>query len=189
MARLRWNWIGILILGGGLLAATAIPASSLACPLPTVPESMVHDFHVSKTRLEYAVAQDEWQLSLHIFIDDLELGLAAKTDEKFFLGTERELSFADSLIHHYLQEKIDLIADGQTLQLEWLGKEITEDLSAFWVYMYAPKAAVPVEVTISNRVLLEVYDDQQNIVELIGPGARKDYMLFHRDYQRENIRF
>lgn len=178
-----WSLLGIGLLIGMLKLYSMEYSPSV------VPAGALHDFHVSKTRLEYVAAQKEWQLSLHIFIDDLELALAAATDEKLFLGTRREREGADSLIHSYLQQRIGLVADGQILQLEWLGKEITEDLSAFWVYLYVPQAESPAELVVRNQILLEVYDDQQNIVELIGPRVARKHFLFHRDYERDNIHF
>ncbi|RME96511.1 MAG: hypothetical protein D6772_11800 [Bacteroidetes bacterium] len=171
----------------------------LLCSLPSTaafsPNSVVrtnsekHDFHISKARIEYASANEEWQFSIHIFIDDLELALAAGADERFFLGSEREVPAADSLIYAYLRDKIDFVVDAQAQDLQWLGKELTEDLSAFWVYLYVPEAAMPHELSLSNRILLELYEDQQNIVQLIGPGGSRQHLLFHRDQPRKNLIF
>ena len=49
-----------------------------------VPLAEVHEFHVSRARIEYAQDAQEWQISLHVFIDDLEKALAEKGTKELF---------------------------------------------------------------------------------------------------------
>ncbi|MEZ4985275.1 MAG: DUF6702 family protein [Saprospiraceae bacterium] len=149
-----------------------------------------HEFHVSRTRIAYAAADQEWQISLYIFIDDLEKALShATSGEPRRLGTDKETAEADSLILRYLQRRLILQADGDKLPLQWLGKEGSEDLAAFWIYLYIPDEQPAATFTITNKILTEVFDDQQNIVQWSPKPTVSRNILFHSGHSQEVVTF
>ena len=44
---------------------------------------------------------------------------------------------------------------------------MTEDLSSFWIYLYIENAPPLNAISIENRLLTDLYDDQQNQVNII----------------------
>lgn len=156
---------------------------------PDTPTPVAHDFHVSRTRIEYGAAQKEWQITLHVFIDDLELALAEKGSPKLYLGTKRETEEADRYIQNYLQQYFHLSADEQALEWQWLGKEMSEDLTAFWIYLYVPDANPNLPLGIRNKLLLDLFDDQQNMIQVAGTDGRTKSYLFHQDFWEEVVTF
>ena len=148
-----------------------------------------HDFHVGRARIEYGAAEQEWQITLHLFIDDLELALAEKRSPDLYLGTKRETAEADRYIQSYLQQYFQLSVGDETLQWEWLGKEISDDLTAFWIYLYVPEANPKAGLKVRNKLLLDLYDDQQNMVQVADGSGRTKSFLFHQDFWEERITF
>ena len=156
---------------------------------PNAEAPVVHDFHISRTRIEYGAAQNEWQITQHIFIDDLELALAEKGSPKLYLGTKRESAEADQYIRSYLQQYFKLSSEDQALEWEWLGKEISEDLTAFWIYLYVPDAKPERPLGIRNKLLLDLYDDQQNMIQVAGENGQTKSYLFHQDHWEQEVTF
>jgi hypothetical protein len=153
--------------------------------LISVPESLpkaCHEFHLSRTRIEYASAQQEWQISLHLFIDDLALALQEKGAPNLRLGTLSESAEADTYIEKYLRQSLQFESAGTSLSWEWLGKETSEDLSAFHIYLFIPQAKPALPLTLKNQLMLDIYDDQQNMVQFIGPDKETRQSLLHQDF-------
>lgn len=152
-----------------------------------MPVAEIHDFHVSRARIEYAAEQQEWQISLHVFIDDLEAALEEKGSKDLHLGTTKESAQADVYLERYLRPYFKLLDGEQELSWEWIGKETSEDLTAFWIYLYIPNAPRLDRLTVQNKILLDRYDDQQNMVQVRGPGGQLKNYLFHQDYWQEEV--
>ena len=151
----------------------------------TVPEPVAtssHDFHLSRTRVEYAAEQGEWQISLHLFIDDLSLALEGRGAPNLRLGTLSESAEANIYIEKYLRRFLRFEAAGAGLDWEWLGKETSEDLSAFHIYLFLPEAKPDLPLKIKNQLLLDLHDDQQNMLQFIGPDKETQQLLLHQDY-------
>ncbi|MEL7223196.1 MAG: DUF6702 family protein [Bacteroidota bacterium] len=150
-------------------------------------ETNLHDFHLSRTRIEYSAKQQEWQISLHVFIDDLELALEKRGVPDLRLGTQRESAEANDYIEKYLNQFFRLEAAGTRLALEWLGKETSEDLTAFHIYFFVEDENPAPLMNISNRILMDLYDDQQNMIQFVGPDKQNRQLLFHTDYWEEEV--
>jgi hypothetical protein len=146
-----------------------------------------HDFHVSRSRIEYASSTQEWQITLHLFIDDLSQALEAKGKKELHLGTKKEVIQADAYLEEYLRRYFHLEEGDKPLVWEWIGKETTEDLTAFWIYLYVPNVPNPTQLTVENKLLLDLYDDQQNMVQVQGSNGKLRNFLFHQDYWQEEI--
>ncbi|MGH1433857.1 MAG: DUF6702 family protein [Lewinella sp.] len=153
-----------------------------------MPLAEVHEFHVSRARIAYAADAQEWQISLHVFIDDLEKALADKGVDDLFMGTAKEEPKAEEYLETYLRRYFKLFNGEQQLQWEWLGKETSDDLTAFWIYLYIPDARPDQPLRVQNKILLDMYSDQQNMVQVRGAkGILKNY-LFYQDYWEEEIK-
>jgi hypothetical protein len=156
---------------------------------PERPAAADHDFHVSKCLVEYNEAERALQVSMHIFIDDLEEALRRQGADQLFICTEREAADAETHLQRYLEQNFRLQANGEPVAYEFLGKEISDDLAAVWCYLEVTGVDRLEQLTVTNRILTEVYDDQKNIVSVFGPGDRKGLLLFQRGKDTESVRF
>ena len=145
----------------------------------TAPQGVtVHEFHVSKCLVEYKADNAEIQISMNIFIDDLELALESRGVEKQFIGTNKESEEADAFIEKYINQVFQIEIDAQGLvDPIFLGKEISEDLTSIWCYMQIPMQQPIQSLKIKNSILLETFDDQKNITSIIGPENKKDSFM------------
>ena len=139
-----------------------------------------HEFHVSKSRIVYDTETQAFQITLHVFIDDLELALAERGAEKLFVGTELEKPAADDHIEAYLRQHFQIHTPDHALAYQWLGKETADDLMGLFIYLEIPDQAIPKQLTVTNRLLTEVYDDQKNIVQVDIPNRPQGYVLCTR---------
>ena len=145
---------------------------------------LTHDIHLTKAQVDVNAAEQSVQVSMHIFLDDLEKVIQQETGftEKMHLGTEKEVPQGDSLLAVYLSNHFLITTNDQPLTFSYVGKENSKDLLAIWCYFEFPLSDIPTKnLTLTNNVLMELYADQQNIITLQGPNKKRDYLLFQVD--------
>ena len=148
-----------------------------------------HEFHVSKCQIEYNAGENSLQISLHIFIDDLEEALRQRGKDGLFLCTEREAKEAVTYLVEYLNDRLNIEVDKKKVKPEFVGKEISEDLAAVWCYLEVKQVNELSSISVSNKLLLEVFEDQKNIVSIKGPGNKKGFFLFQNGDDSGSIKF
>ncbi len=153
---------------------------SLVLSTQSTSTEVPHDFHVSKTSVHYNNTNQSLEVTLHIFIDDLELAMIAQGMERTFIATAEEHMQADELIHRYLQSVFSVKVNGQPVSFSFLGKEESEDLIAIWCYLEGKDIDEPNEVLIQNSVLTDIYDDQKNMVSFTSDSVRRFFLMDHR---------
>lgn len=145
-----------------------------------------HDFHVSRTVLDYQPEENTFQVRLHVFTDDLELALEARGADSLRLNTKWEHARADSLISDYIRSVIKLQREnGQTASFRYLGKESSDDYMATWIYFYLDLPSSTGNYILTNRLLTAIYHDQQNIVKVDGTNDPVLRLLTKNDQKME----
>ncbi len=143
---------------------------------PAVPGDL-HELHLSKALINYNAETQAVEVSLHLFIDDLEMAMGdvGMTDLK--IATSKESEDADEKIASYLATIFDVDVDSEDVVFTFLGKETSDDLMAIWCYLEAESISPPQSVRVQNRFLLDHYDDQKNIVTFVSGETKKYFML------------
>ena len=140
---------------------------------------VIHDIHVSLCELRWNEDSDAFEISLKVFIDDLEVALGKQGISGLQIGTDKETKEANARIADYINKHFKITVDGSILTPEFLGKEVSEDYLAVWCYFQFPADLLQArKCTISNDVLLELYDDQRNIMDIRMDDAHKAYTIF-----------
>ena len=151
---------------------------------------MAHDVHASHTRVVFegrTVA-----LRVRLFHDDLQLAL-----REFAGRADMELTAADradSLFAAYFAKTVRLEADGTVPAFRVTASAAEPDQVAgmvVWYVLEAQVAATPSRLTMLNALLFEVFDDQQNIVQVLRlPGEDRRTLYFNaREPQTQALRF
>lgn len=144
-----------------------------------VSATKAHDIHVSVCELRWNEASGAFEVAVKIFIDDLERALTMEGAPGLFIGTPKENAEASRYIGAYLQKHFTIDVDGIRLTPDFVGKEISDDLLAVWCYIEFPaKISRSKKCTLSNDILLELYDDQRNIMDIQMNKTHKDYTIF-----------
>ena len=149
----------------------------------------LHEFHLSKCQIEYSQEDRALQVSLYLYIDDLEEALRQKGKDQLYICTKKEAPKAEQYISEYIKEHFLLQVNGQLRDFEFIGKEPAEDLIALWCYFEFPDIGEIKKLNIENKLLMEIFDDQKNIVSMIAPDNQQAYFLFEKGKYSETLTF
>jgi hypothetical protein len=136
----------------------------------------LHPFHLSVTEIFHNPENQSFEISIKLFVDDMEDGIEKAGHGKLFLGTEKEHEKADLFIYDYLLKNIELKLDGKESKFNYLGKEY-EPGNVMWCYLEVKKVKRFSKVYLRNHILTEIFEDQQNIVHLKHDGKTKSLRL------------
>jgi len=136
----------------------------------------MHKYYVSITEAAYNVESENFELSVKFIGHDLESALEAGGVPKLYLGTEKEHKEADYYLDKYINQRLHMIVDGESLNFKFIGKEINND-DFIYCYLESSKIASPKKITIKNTLLTEVFNKQANTVYLTVRGQKFNYSL------------
>lgn len=149
-----------------------------------------HDIHLSLCELRWNEDSGAFEVSLKVFIDDLELALSRQGVSGLSIGSEKEAKEANQRIADYINRHFKISIDGSNLTAEFLGKELSDDYLAVWCYFqFTADLFQARKCMISNDVLLEIYDDQRNIMDIRMDDDHKAYTIFQSGNSTWNYTF
>ncbi len=148
---------------------------NLGYPAPSVG---FHEFHLSKCEIEYNTDEKSLEISIQMFIDDFELALESLGHIDLKLSTIHEDSLADVYILDYLTKHLTISVDDSYSLPTWIGKEPSDDLAGIWCYLIIENVSPKQKMSVSNNVLMEIFEDQRNIVKVKVNQNSKAYFLF-----------
>ena len=152
-----------------------LSAALLACALAWPGGAAAHKYYASLARAEYSEETKTVEVALRVFADDLELALTRRSGRKVYLDKTKD---AADLALAYLRETFEVGGrDGRRVELQWVGMETQGDVA--WLYFEAPLPEGLAGATLRDRVLLELFRTQVNIVNL-KYGGRKLDLVFKR---------
>jgi hypothetical protein len=136
----------------------------------------IHAFHISRTTLNYDTPSKSYQLTIHIFIDDLTKCLENKGYKNLNIGSKSESKLTDEAVEKYIKEKVVLM-DGKPIAMEYIGREFSEDGIAIYCYFETKEVVYSKNLSVKNALLLELFDDQKNIIDVTKDKKRIGQML------------
>ncbi len=149
----------------------------------------LHDFHASKCQIEFNQKEKALQISMHIFIDDLEEALRNQGSGKLFIGTEKEVEKADEYLIEYLNTNFRLQVNDREMEYYFIGKETSEDLQAIWCYLEIIDIDSVNSIAVENSILMELFADQKNIIHILMPNKKQGYFILEKGKSREKANF
>ena len=138
----------------------------------------IHDLHLSNSLVQYKSDENALQITIKIFADDLELAILNNYGEDLKLFSDNESPISDELIRKYLEQNLIFTVDDELLAYDYIGKEMSEDLSSVWCYLEYENLALPGTIQLENRILIDQYDDQRNMVMFKVDNERKAHHTF-----------
>lgn len=136
---------------------------------------VLHPFYVSITSVDYNEPTQRVEISCRIFYDDLETALKAGRDLKVDLIKPKDKQLTDSLLSAYLRDHFRLAVNGKPLSLHYVGYEIEGDVA--WCFLEAGNIEAVSNIAITNRILLDQFPKQSNILHVTAHGERKSTKL------------
>lgn len=127
--------------------------------------AMSHKFYYSNTEMVYQLDSSQLQITMRMFVDDVERALMVDRTTPLNLGDDSESPLADSLLQVYMQSHFQLSQNGHPLEVEWIGFEV-EGYDLIWAYLEVPYLLPPNTLTVKNTVLFELFEEQVNEISL-----------------------
>jgi hypothetical protein len=136
----------------------------------------MHPLHVSVTEIEFDERERELEMVSRIFTDDLETAIRSERGmpELDLLNPPNGMT-TNQLVKDYVLNKISVSLDGKLQKLNFLGFE--DDGEALVCYVQVKEVKKFKSITIINRVLLDTFDDQSNLVHTTVSGKVKSLRL------------
>lgn len=125
----------------------------------------LHPIHVSIAEIDHNEEARALQITLRIFIDDLELSIRNKIDSpEMDLLNPGGTTSTDQLVKDYLAAALKLKVDNRAVQTNYLGHEIEGPAMICYIEVGNIKKFRTIEVT--NKAILETHEDQSNLVNV-----------------------
>ena len=144
----------------------------------------VHKFYVSIYQVDFVPEKKRIEITARIFMDDLNIALEREFKIKTQVGEKSETPEDLVFLQKYLKKHLRISADGKEQNVQFLSKEI--DNNVVIVYLKINEIKKFSSIKIVNSALLEIYSDQQNIMQTNFYNNKRNY-IFTGDYFVENI--
>ena len=132
-----------------------------------------HKYYVSTSLFNFT-EDSSLQITLRIFKDDLSNAISdtyldQKTDD---LNLIDELYFKQ--VDKYINSKISILIDDKKFEIDYLGLETKNDM--YVCYLEIENLPIYSNMVISNKILFEIFDDQQNIIHVKRNDKRQSFI-------------
>lgn len=157
--------------------------------LGTTTVGVVHEFHLSKSTINYNTAEQSLQITMNIYIDDLEAALKNEGIDSLMICTKKEKDTAEEHIFNYISDHFNIKTDGTDLNLTYIGKEQSDDLAAIWCYLEVENIVSFRDLELSNTILISNFDDQKNMTTFQYDKTRITDILFTQSKTSETVNY
>ncbi len=147
--------------------------------LPLLAYTTVHKFYVTVTQIEYIKEKQSLQIISRIFIDDFEALIRQRYDEDITLDASKEETQIDFYIEKYLKEKIQIKINDSIRNLVFIGKEYEDDI--IYCYLEIENVTAIKSFEITNQILFDLFEEQQNIVKTKINSKNKSFILISQN--------
>ena len=137
-------------------------------------QGTIHPYYVSTMEIDYRPNLSALHITIRVFTDDWQLMSNTVYDQDLRLDPDSDA--AQTVIHSsdYLQKEIELKLNDTEVQPVFLGRDYQNDQIVF--YLEVKDVAELKTLAVSNSILFELLEGQQNIVRIKTPTKRKSYL-------------
>lgn len=143
--------------------------------LPILFGFVSHKFYVSITKIEYVKEQESVQIITKLFIDDIEQVLRERYTPSITLVPEKETEADIEMLKDYIFKKFKILVNGQSVEMNYIGKEYDIDIMKVYIEIQNIKEVHSIEI--ENKILMDLFDEQQNIIHYKYQDQRKNLIL------------
>lgn len=143
--------------------------------IPLFAFSSMHKYYISVTQINYIKEKESLQITSRLFIDDFENALKSNYDDNIVLAEKDEPIIIDTYIQRYLQDRIKLRINNKPVTFIYIGKEYEGDIVRCYLEVEHVKSIESFSIT--NSVLFDLQNDQQNIVKTNINSKNKSVIL------------
>ena len=138
-----------------------------------------HDIHISVTEMN--IQDQDVEIAVKIFKDDLFVALLGHFDQKEIPEDVEHISL---LVNQYVNDKLKISAQNRSIPISFV--RIEPGFDAIWSYFTVPsRELLSNSLTIENKLLFEIFDDQTNILNVQLEDVKKVITFGHQTPSRE----
>lgn len=145
-----------------------------------------HDFHVSVTTADYKESSQSLQITMKVFLEDLEDALNEEFEPGIVLRNAGLDLKTDRIVADYIRAKFSLMSGDEQLNLAYVGHELEVDIC--FIYLEISNFKVENELFVGNSLFFDRFDDQSNIVNIRYQGEVYSVFL-DRHHPVKKVRF
>jgi len=143
--------------------------------LPLILSFTAHKFYVSITKIEFSVEEQSLQIITKLFIDDIEDVLQVRYSPSISLDPEKETPQDADFLKEYVLQKLKINVNGAPVKLNYIGHEYDNDVVKSYIEVVNISELKTIEV--ENKMLMELFEKQQNIIHIKRYKKRKSLVL------------
>ena len=147
----------------------------LICSLSFLAFTSIHEYYVSVTQIDYSKEKQSVQITSRLFLSDIESILRQRYDKSISFGDTEETKNANKYIEQYLREKLSIKINGENVNFVFIGKEYDYDIMK--CYLEIPRIKNIQSIEVSNKLLFDFIEEQQNIVKTNINSKQKSFLL------------
>ncbi len=147
-------------------------------------KKVLHPVHISFTTIEYFEKEHQYKILFKIFADDFDLILNTLYNKNIQLAAGKwEKSYLEP-INSYISNNFKLIdSNDKTLVLKFDRKEFKE--KAVCLYYKVKRKAKKGKFRVLNKLILDLYPDQKNLLIFVFDGKTEAIQFGHNDIEKE----
>jgi hypothetical protein len=134
-----------------------------------------HKYYLSLTQIEYRSEKQSVQITINVFMNDIEVALNKDYNIDLKLDTKKELKNNDVYFIKYLKEKLHFKIDDISKEFNYIGKEYDGDLVYFYLEIENVKEVKRIEI--ENKILTKHFPEQQNLIKSKVGKKHKSILL------------
>lgn len=134
----------------------------------------LHKYYISITQVEFIEEKQSIQFISRIHTDDLEKALRKRYDSSITLGEDAPES-TNLYLEKYLKSKIKVKVNEEEKVLNFIGVEYKNEDMHCYLEIENIKSITSFEIT--NQVLFDLFDKQENIVKVKINNQHKSFVL------------
>lgn len=149
--------------------------------LPLLAFAAVHKFYISVTNVKYSEKDKALQIKCRVFTDDMNTVLLERYGIETALGAEEESPEGQEYLKKYVQSKFNISINGKPVDYTILGKKY--DMDVIIMFLEVPNVDLPniTSIGIDNKILTDLFDEQQNVLHFNIAGKKKSFVLLKSD--------
>lgn len=144
-----------------------------------------HKFHMSIYQINYVPAKKRLEITSRIFVDDMNQALQNRFNRKTHIGTPEESAEDIQFMSRYLSEHLKIAVNGNAKTLQFVRKEMENNIIVG--YFKVTDIAAIKSIYIENVALMEIFSDQQNMMQVRFNG-KNESLLFTKDDFNEMLK-
>jgi|GEM_PF-725510 len=145
-------------------------------------QATAHKYYAALSDVTYNAEAGSLEFVHRFFDHDMELALSQETGTRLSFERRDEI---EPVLKAYMAAHLSVTVDGAPIERSWVGYEL--DGNNLWVYEEVPMATAPRHIAVENTMLMRMFADQVNTLNLTVGAFRQSLSFLKGRYSGELV--